>query len=318
MKYLAMSRNIYSSSNSDNLGAVYWALIAAVVISCILILSQRGEARLRHAVQSTSDDAISPIVSLAATPARAFENFLFSIEDRQRAFEENKVLREELQALREEQSSVALLKEKIDDYEKILSVNHDTEKRVSKIAARAISDIEGPFVRALLINSGQKEGIAKGDAIMSPEGMIGHVIVSGRSSSRVLRLDDISSRIPVMSERSKSVAILAGDNTDFPKLTFIERGMDWEIGDKVVTSGDEGQLPRGLHIGTVSKRDGDEFRIEITGLKLPLNKVYAPKFEEIEEPVSIPAQETEETVATGGALDDAQSQALVIEGGSNE
>jgi len=214
---------------------------------------------------------------------------MFSIEDRQRAFEENKVLRQELQSLREDQSSVALLQEKISNYEKILNVEHGTNQSVSKIAARAISDIDGPFVRAILLNSGQNSDISKGDAVMAPSGLIGHIITAGRVSSRVLRVDDLSSRIPVMSERSKAVAILAGDNTDFPKLTFIGRGMDWELGDKVVTSGDEGQLPRGLHIGTVSKKEGNEFRVEVTGLQSPLNMVYVPKFQEIEDPTIAPS-----------------------------
>jgi len=93
---------------------------------------------------------------------------MFSIEDRQRAFEENKVLRQELQSLREDQSSVALLQEKISNYEKILNVEHGTSQSVSKIAARAISDIDGPFVRAILLNSGQNSDLSKGDAVMAP------------------------------------------------------------------------------------------------------------------------------------------------------
>ena len=287
-----MPRHSYSKTSSENLGAIYWLLIAAIIICCLLMVSQRGEARLRQTLQSTSDDAVSPLIGLISKPMRGLENFLFSVEDRQRAFEENKVLRQELQSLREAQSSMALLEAKISDYEKILKVEHGTDQRVSKIATRAISDIDGPFVRAILLNSGQKSGLSKGDAVMSPEGMIGHVILAGRSSSRVLRVDDISSRIPVMSGRTQAVAILAGDNTDFPKLTFIGRGMDWNIGDKVLTSGDEGQLPRGLHIGVISKKEGNEFRVDVTGLKSPLNTVYVPKFEEIQTPV----QESEDNL----------------------
>jgi len=81
-------RHSYSKTSSENLGAIYWLLIAAIIICCLLMVSQRGEARLRQTLQSTSDDAVSPLIGLISKPMRGLENFLFSVEDRQRAFEE--------------------------------------------------------------------------------------------------------------------------------------------------------------------------------------------------------------------------------------
>ena len=122
---------------------------------------------------------------------------------------------------------------------------------------------------------------------MTPDGLVGHIILAGSNSSRVLRLDDLNSRIPVMSERSEAVAVLAGDNSDFPKLLFIDVGMDWQVGDLIMTSGDDGRLPRGLVVGHVVETSNGELRAKLAGLQTPVDWVWVALFAPIETPVAV-------------------------------
>lgn len=296
-----MSRQSYSRANPDDLGPTYWALLISIVIALTLMFSQREDARLRQAVQAETDGMVSPLITLVTQPIRGVENFFASMSDRQRAFEENVALRAELQQLREERTELVLMQEKIARYEAILGARPDTNRPLKKLATRAVSDINGPFVRALLVNSGRKDGVQKGQAVMSTEGMVGHIILAGETASRVLRLDDLNSRIPVKSERSDAVAILAGDNTNNPKLMFIEIGKDWQVGDKVMTSGDEGQLPRGLPIGEVIEGPNGELRVDVVGLQKPLDWIWVALFEPMSAPEDMPATEdsqSEDIVST--------------------
>lgn len=290
-----MSRRSYSRANIDDLGPTYWALIISILISVALMVTQTEDARLRQSVQTQTDAAVSPLISLVSKPVRGVETFFASMSDRQRAFEENIALRAELQLLREERTELGLLRNKIDRYEAILNARPETDSPLKKLSARAVSDIKGPFVRALLINSGKAEGIQKGQAVMSSDGMVGHIILAGDKSSRVLRLDDLNSRIPVKSVRSDAVAILAGDNTNNPKLMFIEIGKDWQVGDFVITSGDEGQLPRGLPIGEVVADDTGQLRVSVTGLQSPIDWVWVALFAPAESPEETP--DLDETVS---------------------
>ena len=90
---------------------------------------------------------------------------------------------------------------------------------------------------------GRKSNIQKGYAVSTVDGLYGHVHRVGKNSSRVLLLTDINSRISVMSLRSNSRAILAGNNDDFPNLIFASNYEGWVEGDTVLTSGDGGMLP---------------------------------------------------------------------------
>ena len=282
-----MPRTSYSHFDSHDSGAVYWVILVGIIISITLMATQGRDARLRQAVQSQSDEIVSPLTSLVSQPIRATENFFYSLADRQRAFEENKALRSELQTLRERLAGYDVIETKMARYEQILGAKTKAEIPLRKLVARAINDIKGPFVRALLLNVGQRDGVEIGQAVMTPDGLVGHIILVGSDSSRVLRLDDLNSRIPVMSERSQAVAVLAGDNTDFPKLLFIDVGMDWQVGDLILTSGDDGRLPRGLVVGNVVETSNGELKAKLTGLGKPLDWVWVALFSPIETPVAV-------------------------------
>lgn len=279
-----MARRFYSREALEDTGSIYWVMIFFISLSIILMMTQSANVRSRGPAQSFADDTVSPLTNIAFKPISMLETFFGTLEDRQRAFEENVALRRELQILRDDKKYVESLENKIAKYETILNVSYDIDTPIEKIAARAVSDIEGPFVRGLLVNAGEKQGVEKGDAIMTPQGMAGHVISVGRTSARVLRIDDLNSRIPVISERSQSVAILAGNNNDYPKLTFVGRGEDWQIGDRVLTSGDEGLLPRGLYIGEVVAFDGEVYHMRPDGLQSSVDWVFIPKFPKLANP----------------------------------
>ena len=69
----------------------------------------------------------------------------------------------------------------------------------------------------------------------------------------MLLLTDINSRVPVLVERTRDRAILAGDNSNRPQLLYLKPGLSIEVGDRVVTSGDGGAFPPGLPVGVIDR-----------------------------------------------------------------
>ena len=74
---------------------------------------------------------------------------------------------------------------KLARFEQILGTDYGVEVPQQKIAARAVSEIDGPFVRAALINVGQRRGVKVGHAVITVDGLYGHVLKVGAKSSRV-------------------------------------------------------------------------------------------------------------------------------------
>ena len=68
----------------------------------------------------------------------------------------------------------------------------------------------------------------------------------------MLLISDLNSRIPVVAEKSRVRAILAGDNSGQPKLAFLPPNAKLEVGDRIVTSGHGGVFPAGLPVGQIA------------------------------------------------------------------
>jgi rod shape-determining protein MreC len=115
-----------------------------------------------------------------------------------------------------------------------------------------VGDPGGAFVRTVLINAGERNGVEKGQAAITGDGLAGRVAEVGQRSARVLLLTDINSRVPVVVGRARDRAVLAGDNSNAPELLYLGPTAKVQAGDYVTTSGHGGVFPPGLPIGVVS------------------------------------------------------------------
>ena len=163
-------------------------------------------------------------------------------------------------------------------------MNFDAKVNTDKIVARAIAENNGPFVRSLLLNSGQRQGVEIGNPVLNSEGLIGHVIAAGQNSARVLHISDLNSRIPVINLRSDGKAIMSGNNSPDPDLTFIQKPDQWKAGDKIMTSGDGGMLPAGLPIGSIIQTDESGFKVKLHANSQAIDWVWIASFA----PINVP------------------------------
>ena len=76
------------------------------------------------------------------------------------------------------------------------------------------------------------------------------------STSRVLLVSDLNSRIPVLTEPSAHHSILSGRGSNQPTLEFLPENHSIKDGDKVYTSGKEGIFSPGIPIGETKIEDG--------------------------------------------------------------
>jgi rod shape-determining protein MreC len=225
-----------------------------IIVALVMLVFGRDAAQDRRASPTLTDDIQAPVATVLSRPFRAIEEGLRSREDRRRAHEENRALRRELASMRRERDRLMAMQDRLARLETTLSIRVNGDIPSQRITARVVSDPGSPFVRSFLLSAGTEDGVEAGYAVMSDAGLVGHVLSAGQRSSRVLRLDDLNSRVAVMSVRSGARAILVGTNEGTPTLKFIANSEGWIEGDRVVTSGDDGQLPMGLPVGRVIEK----------------------------------------------------------------
>jgi rod shape-determining protein MreC len=141
------------------------------------------------------------------------------------------------------------------------------------VAARVVTDSRGPFANSRLANAGRERGVRAGNPVMSENGLVGRVVGVTEGVSRVLLLTDIAARTPVMIDRTNARAILRGDGGPNPRLDYM-RGKDpAREGDRVLTSGDGGVLPRGLPVGVAVKGLDGRWRVALASDAAPVDYV---------------------------------------------
>ncbi|GHA83049.1 hypothetical protein GCM10009069_02910 [Algimonas arctica] len=256
-----------------------------IVLSAVLLFTQRDAATERRSTPLLASDIQAPVAVWLSAPFRHLEGAVADVEGGRRALQENKALRDELTSLRVDNARLQAQQARLQRLEKLLAVDRTGDIPDYRISARAVSDPSGPFVRSLLIASGRENGVEEGYAVLSDAGLVGHVVSAGQRSARVLRLDDLNSRVAVISERSGARAILAGANNDRPMLAFVADQDDWQVGDRVLTSGDDGRLPEGLPIGTVLP--GDRLAVELDFLATPIDWVFVLPYSQLADPSDV-------------------------------
>jgi rod shape-determining protein MreC len=241
-----------------NRSSGFWAFVVQnrlfallFVVGVGVLVVSRGEGELTQIVRGAADDMAASAMEVVAGPAAEANRWIEGLGTFLSVYEENQRLRDENVRLRMAQGELGELQRKVRRYEELLRV--PTEAPVAGVAGRVIADMSGPFVRSVLVSVGAEQGVVRGQAVVDDRGMLGRIIGTGRRSSRVLLLTDLSSRIPVIVEGANLKAILAGDNTDRPTLQYLPPGSRLTAGARVLTTADGGVLPPGIVVGTVMR-----------------------------------------------------------------
>lgn len=229
------------------------SLIILIVIAFIILVLDR--ARPEHSpflsVKPAVAEKAGPVMNVLSAPLRTLGHMGDMVKLHWQTASRVRVLEQENRTLLQWRDLALAMHEKMQRYEELLNAPEAPTPVV--VTARTITDSGGPFVRARLINVGTDNGVRQGQAVVAHAGMIGRVMSAGRHTSRVLLLNDLNSRIPVFIDDTGFHAILAGDNSAAPRLVYIGREVPIVDGMRVMTSGEDGVLPRGLAIGHVVK-----------------------------------------------------------------
>lgn len=277
------------------------------VAAVVLLSASRGQGELTALVRGASDDVAASAMELVAGPAAEANRWIEGVGTFLSVYEENQRLRDENARLRMAQGELGELQRKVRRYEELLRV--PTEAPVGGVAGRVIADMSGPFVRSVLVSVGREQGVVNGQAVVDDRGMLGRIIGTGKRSSRVLLLTDLSSRIPVIVEGANLKAILAGDNSDQPTLEYLPPGSRLTAGARVLTTADGGVLPPGIVVGIVVKGTTSPrvslFTSERRADFVRVLKYQAPVDVDSEPEVPPPAAPVPSTVpsSAGGAAD---------------
>lgn len=243
-----------SLSLVDVLQPVRWAALRYagfffLMFSISLVAFSKASPDRMNILSASLQDITVPVLNLLSRPVDTVAGAAETIRTYFAVHEENARLRQENLMLKKWYHSAIALDEENRSLRQL--VNMQQHSQVNFVTTRIVAENTGPFGRGALLFAGSLDGISKGMGVASHEGLVGRIMHTGLHSARVLLVTDINSRVPVISQKSRERSILAGNNTDKANLIYTPEKSLLEVGELLVTSGDDGVLPPGVPVGRV-------------------------------------------------------------------
>ncbi len=239
-----------SKKKSRKIGAAIVAILSvAVVIFAVVGLNFRS-ASLLVPIDSIFTDLSGYFQRGISNPVHWINNVWDSYLNLRGVKQENRALKYELARLRQE---VVRYREALIENEQLrglLRIRDKVEGR-SLVASIVGMDFD-PWVSTVTVDKGRVDGVRRNMVVLAAEGVSGRVIKSGLHFSRVMLISDYNSAVGAMIQSNRTRGILKGNGRGMCTLEYVEKGLDVEVGDQVITSGTDGIFPKGLVLGRVS------------------------------------------------------------------
>ncbi len=181
------------------------------------------------------------------------------------------------------------------------------------VAAQVIGTSGTDQSRVLYIDKGSADGIHADMPVITPDGVVGKVRDVFAHASQVLEINDQTSGLGIILEKTRLRGILRGNATGQPEIINIPSDERVQSGEAVITSGGDQIYPRGLPVGTVDRVVNDPERAPYVAILVQ----PAAKLSRLEEVLvvtqigsSLPATEESDIVTSEQKAADVLAQRL--------
>ena len=227
-------------------------MIVAVLLLAIAVIDPRGFS----AIKGAALDVTAPVSAGGRTVGGFFGGLGDVFRDYFRAGSQNAQLREELAVARRELMQARTAGAENRRLHQLLGLAAEVEDEVT-VARIVGSSFESPR-RLATLSAGSAAGVAPGQPVRGPDGLIGRVLETGRWAARVLLVTDGASNVPVRLVRDGTPAIAVGRGDGTIELRTLEVGENpFRPGDVLVTSGVGGIFTPNVPVAEVVRIEGD-------------------------------------------------------------
>ena len=173
--------------------------------------------------------------------------------------EENEALRDENDRLKRELAEAELSKEELAELEEMSEeLKYDAVKNADIVTANITMFDGTTWLNIMNIAKGTDDGIKQNDCVISGSGLVGRVVETGTSWSKIVSIvDDQNKTSFKVSGKKKILGMLEGDGKGGMEGYTFDASANVKKGDRLVTSG-MGLYPAGITIGTVTEAEYNE------------------------------------------------------------
>ncbi|MBI2687693.1 MAG: rod shape-determining protein MreC [Acidobacteria bacterium] len=258
-------------SRYRNLAVLVIVIAAQLVLLAYQVRTKEDVSLLR----SVTVTAVSPLAKALDNARGSSLGFLDRYILLLRVEQENERLKNELDKMKLENQFLRTELTTADRVRALAMFQQQT--RAKTVAARVIGNGTGANSKAVFVDRGEKDGVMRGMAVITPDGIVGKVTFVYPSASQVLLITDPFFAAGVISQKSRVPGTLKGLGRSQVLVDHIQNEIKVEEGEWFFTSGDDRVFAKGLPVGQVrTTRQGKEFKeiyLDPSGLQQGLEEV---------------------------------------------
>ena len=227
--------------------------VAVFIVGLLAFTTVKGKYDLKIS-ENVVNTILSPFQSAITSISNATKKIGVISWEMVTVYEQNKMLRSEVEQLRQRDVNVNEIMAENTRLTNILNYKNAV-KQFDTAVAKIISYDSSNLTNSITINLGAKDGMQKNMPVITPQGLVGTIVAVYEHSAKVQLILDPRSAVGAIIQRPESrvIGIMQGSVgvQTLAKMVNIPRDADVVVGDNVLTSGYGGLYPKGIVIGEV-------------------------------------------------------------------
>ena len=225
-----------------------FSLSALIFLTFVILISEKFNFKLIDYLKISLREVAYRSTFIVSVPENFVKKSYIATKNHFNVYDENKVLKEKLDfELSKNYNSEYILEEN----RRLRSTIEEKNILSSEIIGKVLVDKKSPFLRSVIINRGSRDGIELGMAVLDKSYLIGKVVEVSFTTSRVLLLSDLNSKVPVDIMPNNIQSILSGTGSDEGIIQYTRQQELIEKDAIVFTSGAGGLFKSGIPIGKI-------------------------------------------------------------------
>ena len=231
-----------------------FSLFVLILISVVIFALDTTQIKPVKILRSLINDGVYRISAISSSPIKFtsaskdfFINHIF-------LYQENEKLKTEIAELKKMKLNNSYLRAQNKQLNEIVEL--DKEMAYRTVSAKIMLDKNSPYLNSVIINKGINSNIKLGMPVLSKGHLVGRIVEVNFVSSRILLLNDLNSKIPVVVSPNGDQGILSGVGEANPILDYLPENFNSSGESLVYTSGKDGILVPGISIGRAFNEDG--------------------------------------------------------------
>ena len=226
-----------------------FSLFGLLFFSIILIVLSKFNFTAINYLKLGINEVVFRTSFIVSLPEKYINYSFRAIEKHIKFYENYNSTKEQLEKLKSEKYNVEFLEGENKRLKKVLEdISYSSNAKIAKV----LVDHQSPFLRSIIINKGSKDEIKKGMAVLHGYYLIGKVVEVNYTTSRVLLLSDLNSKIPIVIEPSSVHSILSGNGKKSGIIQYTKNNIPLKNGSVLYTSGTGSLFKPGIPIGKIN------------------------------------------------------------------